>query len=253
LSPVIGGERFASDVVNAAVPLNDGALITTASHLYRLSSRGVEPFSTAGDSYLTSNLAYSMQILPGGEIGVGTRKGGLVLLSRDGAVDRILSTANGLPDDWVSEMHVDPQGGVWLAQNNGITRFNPGLSMFGKNERLEGDVEHVVRHEGALYVGTTAGLFRMKAQPGSPPQFESIDGVNSTVEALMPYAKDLLVATESGVFLATGNNARRIFESTRPAYFLSVSLRDPDTVYVARHRCHCTHTQGFGVEQGGRV
>ena len=122
-------------------PLDDGALITTTSHLYRLSSKGVEPFSNGGRFLPSSNLAYSMQMLPGGEIAVGTRKGGLVLLNRDGAVDRILSTANGLADDWVSEIHVDPQGGVWLAQNNGITRFNPGLSVFGKSERLEGDVQ----------------------------------------------------------------------------------------------------------------
>jgi class 3 adenylate cyclase len=234
LSAVAGGERFASDVVNAAVPFHEDALITTASHLYRLTSQGVEPFVTAGDSYLASSQAYSMQIIPGGEIAVGTRKGGLVLLSPDGAVDRVLSTATGLADDWVSEIHVDPQGGVWLAQNNGITRFNPGLSIFGKSEGIEGDVETMARHGGVLYAGTTAGLFRLKPQAGAWPQFDRIEGLSSSVLALMPYAKDLLAATDLGVFLASGNRSRRIFESTRPVFDLSASLRDANTVYVAR-------------------
>jgi class 3 adenylate cyclase len=241
LSPVPGGERFASDVVNAAVPFKGGALISTASHLYRLTGAsstglgGVEPFSTAGDSYLASSLAYSMKILPGGEIGVGTRKGGLVLLGPDGAADRILSTATGLADDWVSEIHVDLQGGVWLAQNNGITRFEPGLSSFGKSERIEGDVETIARHGGALYAGTTSGMFRLTTQTGAHlPQFERTNGVNTTVWALMAYEKDLLAATDLGVFLASGNLARRIFESTRSVFDLSISQRDPNTVFVAR-------------------
>ncbi len=242
LSLAPGGERFTGEGVNAAVALrvsdgvsdNGGALFATNSHLYRLTAAGVDPFPTASDSWLATSLAYSIQTLPGGEIAVGTRKGGLALLSRDGAVDRILSTANGLTDDWVSDIHVDSQGGVWLAQNNGITRFNPGLSLFGKSERIEGDVQTMARHDGGLYAGTTAGLFRLKPQSGAEPQFERIEGVNSAVFALMPYGKDLLAATDQGVFTASGNRAELIPDSGREAFDLSISPRDTDTVYVAR-------------------
>ena len=96
--PVPGGERFASDVVNAAVAdRRQLPLITTASRLYRLTPGAWNHFHRRRDSYLTSSLAYSMQMLPDGEIAVGTRKGGLVLLDPQGALDRILSsTANGL-------------------------------------------------------------------------------------------------------------------------------------------------------------
>jgi class 3 adenylate cyclase len=234
LSLAPGGERFTGEGVNAAVALNQSALFATNSHLYRLTAGGVEPFPTARDSWLAGSLAYSIQTLPGGEIAVGTRKGGLVLLSRDGAVDRILSTANGLADDWVSDIHVDSQGGVWLAQNNGITRFNPGLSLFGKSERIEGDVQTMARHDGGLYAGTTAGLFRLKPESGAEPQFERIDGVSSAVFALMPYGKDLLAATDQGVFSASGNRAELIPDSGREAFDLSISPRDSNTVYVAR-------------------
>jgi len=234
LTPVPGGERFARESVNAAVALDAEALFTTNSHLYRLTGSGVEPFATGADSWLASSLAYSMQILPGGEIAVGTRKGGLALLSRNGTVDRMLSTANGLADDWVSEIRVDSQGGVWLAQNNGITRFNPGLSQFGKSERIEGDVQIIARHGGALYAGGTSGLFRLKPQSGTQPQFERVEGVTSTAWALICYGNDLLAGTDQGVFAISGNQARLIAESGREAYDLSISLRDPDTVYVAR-------------------
>ncbi len=65
LFPVAGGERFASDVVNAASQTGDTAIITTASHLYRLTQAGVEPFPTAADSYLTSSIAYDVHVLNG--------------------------------------------------------------------------------------------------------------------------------------------------------------------------------------------
>ncbi len=236
LMPVPGGERFAAtaESVMAAVSVDDGAVFTTNTHLYRLTGAGVQPFSKAADMWLANSQGYSMRMLPGGEIGVGSRKGGLLLLSRNGAVDRILSTATGLADDWVSEIKVDSQGGVWLAQNNGITRFNPGLSLFGKNERIEGDVQTMTRHAGALYAGTTAGLFRLKPQSGTAPQFERVTGVNSAVFTLMPFGKELLAATDLGVFEISGNQAKRIQESGGEAKDLSVSRRDPDTVYVAR-------------------
>jgi class 3 adenylate cyclase len=233
LAAVPGGERFAKEGVGAAVSFDDGALFTTNSRLYRLGAGGVDPFPTAADSWLESNLAYTIQKLPSDEIAVGTRKGGLVLLSRSGAIDRILSTATGLADDWVSEIHVDRQGGVWLAQNNGITRFNRGLSQFGKNERIEGDVQTMEKHGGALYAGTTAGLFRLKPQSGARPQFERIEGVRSGVWTLLPYGENLLAGTDLGVFLVLGNRAARVSEYAGDVFDLSTSPRDPNIVYAA--------------------
>ncbi|HEX4277869.1 MAG TPA: hypothetical protein VHZ74_21090, partial [Bryobacteraceae bacterium] len=234
LVPVAGGERFASDPVHAAIPFAEGALITTSSHLYRVTKTGIEPFPTAADAYFATSLAYSMRMLPDGEIAVGTRKGGLVLLSPTGTVDRILSTAEGLADDYVSDIHVDPQGGVWLAQNNGITRFNLGLSVYGKSEGLEGDVQSMTRAGGVFYAGTTDGLFRMKPQIGARPQFERVEGLTGSVFALLPYLQRVLAGTDRGVFVVTGKQADRVFEGTRVVFDSSISLRDPNTGYVAR-------------------
>ena len=235
LAPVPGGERFASEAVQAATVSSDSALMTTVSHLYRLSSTNVEAFPTGADSYFANNLAFAIQILPNGEIAVGTRKGGLVLLDPAGVVDRILSTANGLADDWVSEIHIDPQGGVWLPQNNGITRFNPALTVFGKGEKLDGDVQVMARQGGAFYAATSAGLFRLTAKQGVLPQFERVEGVNGSYAGVpRPYGSDLLIGTDQGVFVVSGKHATRIFESTRAVYDLTSSRRDPNAVYIAR-------------------
>jgi len=235
LTAVPGGERFANDAVQVAVPNGERALMATSSHLYRMSAKAIEPFPTAADDFLASNLAYSMHAFSDGEIAVGTRKGGLVLLNPEGRVDRIFSTANGLPDDLVSALYVDAQGGVWLTSNNGITRIDPALAAYGKVEGLQGDVQVTARHLGVFYAGTTAGLFRLTAPAGLQPKFDRIDGLDSTsMWALKPYGNDLLAATNLGVYDVSGNHVTRIYESTRTVYDLTVSHRDPNTVFAAR-------------------
>src|SRR6185312_8156026 len=230
-----GGEHFANEAVQAAVPYNGQALIATSVHLYRLSPAGTELFATGPDAHLAESLPYSIQAFRDGEIAVGTRKGGLILLSPTGAVDRIFSSANGLPDDFVTAIYADPQHGVWLTSNNGVTRVDPALTSFGKTEGLAGDVLATARYQGALYAGTSAGLFRLTAESGRQPRFDRVDGLDSTeMWALKSDSEDLLAATNIGIFRISGNRATRIFESTRTVYDLNVSRRDPDTLYAAR-------------------
>jgi class 3 adenylate cyclase len=234
LTPVPGGENFANDAVTTAVADGDSAVFATASHLYRLTASRVQPLLTAGDAWLASNVAYTMLMLPGGEMVVGSRKGGVALISPAGTIDRTLSTATGLADDFVTDMHADPQGGVWLTLNNGITRFNPALSRFDQTEQLTGDVQTMTRLGTDLFAGTTAGLFRMQTQAPERPVFAHVDGISGQVLALTPYMGTLLAGTDLGVFQVSGGRTERIFESTRPIFDLSLSARDPNLVYVAR-------------------
>jgi class 3 adenylate cyclase len=235
LVPAPGGDKFANEPVQAAIPYGKEALIATSLHLYHFSSGGAELFPTAADSHFAINKAYSMHTFRDGEIAVGTRTGGLVLVNPQGGVDRIFSTANGLLDDFVSAIYADPQAGVWLSSNNGITRVDPALTAFGKTEGLPGDVQVTARHHGVIYAGTSAGLFRLNASAGVEPQFERVEGLNSTeMWALKSYGNDLLAATNLGVFAVSGNHASKIFESTRTVFDLDIPHRDPNTMYIAR-------------------
>lgn len=246
LNLIEGGERFAgaSEVPAAAAAKGDDALMLTPLHLYRMTGRGAQLFPTAADAFLVTNLGFSLQIFNDREIAVGTRKGGLVLIKPDGSLDRILSTASGsLPDDFVKDITVDRQGGVWLAQDNGVARVNPSLSVYGKAEGLEGDVQSVARQGADLYAGTSVGIFRLNVQAGRPPEFLRVEGANGSTYALLPYGKDLLAGTDVGAFLISGSRAVKIFDTTRTVLGLGSSSHDPDSIYLTRKTAVTVLTQ----------
>jgi class 3 adenylate cyclase len=235
LTPIPGGERFASDVVYAAAAQSDGnAILATASSLSRLTTEGVTPYPTQGDGWLADSIPYSLLVLPDGELAIGSRKGGLALMNRKGEIDRILSTSSGLADDFVSDMHRDPQGGVWVTMNNGISRYDPALSKFGSADSLSGDVQTVARRSADLYAGSTTGLFRLVQTPERRPVFEKVDGISGGVWSLDVRSAGLLAGTDLGLFEVNGKRAVRVYESTRSVLDISDSPKDPNTVYIAR-------------------
>ena len=237
LVPVPGGDRFEgiapAAAVRDAIPMDGDVLIAGGYRLFRLTASGIVEFPTAADKYFSEHVIYSMGILPGGEIAVGTTTGGLVLLNHEGSVNRILSKADGLADDWVESIFTDRQGGVWLAFNGGgLIRFDPGLTRFDERFGIKG-VSCSLRDGNAVYAGSNAGLFRMTAAPDAPPRFSPITGIVSTVWSLVPYQGDLLATTDRGVYLVSGNKATPILQTNTIFIQASTSLRTPGTVYAA--------------------
>ncbi len=236
LVPVVGGSLFTKLGVPDAVDLDGDALVATPASLFRLDKAGaVRPFPTGADTYFAKNLVYTLRVLPGGEIAAGTRNGGLVLLSPSGTVDRIVTKADGLPDDQVTAVFTDRQGGVWVVGNDGIGRYSPGTTRYDTSLGLEGDVQCMEKAAGSLYVGTSKGLYRMQSATGSAPRFQKVEGIDSRVWALEATGEQLLAATELGLFQAIGNRATLLFDDIRPKRLFDVarSPSSPNIVYTA--------------------
>jgi class 3 adenylate cyclase len=232
LEPVAGGMEFAKADVCATVPWQGDALIGTPARIYRLTAAGAEGFPTAADSYFKANALYSMELLPNGDIAVGTKRGGLVLLDRSGNVERIITTGEGIPGNYVSALRTGQQGGVWMAAYTGITRFNPALSRFVESEGISGNVLCIMRQGGALYAGTTIGLFRMNTSPGRAPQFDQVRDVRGPIYVLLPAGNHLLAGGAYGLSAVSGDRSVPILEN-EVIYDLSLSPADPNTAYAA--------------------
>ena len=90
-----------------------------------------------------------------------------------------LSTADGLPDDDIRALFVDPDGVLWIGTNRGLGRFDGAqLSAYTTADGLVHDSVRSLHgdHRGALWIGTEAGLSRMSE--GRFESFTSADGLS---------------------------------------------------------------------------
>jgi signal transduction histidine kinase/ligand-binding sensor domain-containing protein len=102
----------------------------------------------------------------GGEGIWATTDRGLLHLS-GGAEPKYMfySTTDGLPVNYITALHRDSDGALWIGHQFGVTRFKDGVfSHYSPaNGLLEGVVHAVVRdREGSLWIGSEGGLNRFR-------------------------------------------------------------------------------------------
>ncbi len=66
---------------------------------------------------------YTLAPLPDGSVLIGTRRG---LFHYDGRVRRRYLAADGLPGEFVVRLLPDPKGGIWIATDRGVARWESG-------------------------------------------------------------------------------------------------------------------------------
>lgn len=253
LSVVAGGDAFAEQDIRTALETPDGILLDAGPGLFRLSGGHAEPVVTDAQSYLKENIVYNaMHSMPGGDIAIATRRGGLVLLNSAGGLERVIARSNGLPSDSVTAIYTDRQGNTWLALADGIVRFHSNLTTFGQANGLRGNVVAIARQADALYAGTTVGLYRMNVASTKERVFEPVDTIKEAVIALLPLEDYLLAGGVHGLYRVTGARASLIVP-TDLIFDISHSVRDRDVLYTAGSELLLLRRDADGWKKSGMV
>jgi len=214
-------------------------LIAHNRRLFRFSLSSIDPFPTTADKYFQENDIYSLSQLPGGDIAVGTKSGGLVLLNQKGELERIVRKADGLPSDSISAIYSDRQRNIWFSTDSGLARVSPAITRFGENQGLHGTLRAVTRIGGVIYAGTSLGLFQMHTVPGSEPVFTPVpevrDGVISIVQGAGVQGSGLaFFGAEHGLFVLSGGHFQKVLPGViRAVYDIASSHRDKSLFYTA--------------------
>ena len=238
LHPAPGGEKFATEPIYCVAIQKDKLLVGVPNGMFLQEGGGFSPHPTEADAFLRKAPPYSCAELPGGGLVVTTLRAGAILLSPDGKLERIFDEDSGLSSDSVTSAYPDRDGGLWLAMLSGVARVHARapLTFFDERAGLAGLVAAIARHEGTLYAGTTAGLFRLvPSAAGEPAAFQTAGGIADPVHSLLSTEKGLLVGTDSGVYALQGKKARLIYDGDA-VYDLSRSKTDPASVFAAGRR-----------------
>jgi class 3 adenylate cyclase len=225
---------------NVSFAPGERPLLASRQALFDFTLSDIVPFANSASEYLKQNEIYFVKQLSSGDVAVGTKNGGLVLLNRQGGLERIVRkdsalSSGGLPSNWISAIYEDNQHAIWLATDNGLVRFVLNLSTFAEPQGIQGSVNAEARQADTMYVATTRGAFRMRPIPGGEPAFDEVKDLHEQVFVLAEHGGDFFAGGERGLYRVIAGKAEKISATEGVIYDIDIgySRRDPNLLYTA--------------------
>jgi signal transduction histidine kinase/ActR/RegA family two-component response regulator len=159
-----------------------GWLLATTSGIRRYEAGKLLPYSPETDAFIEKNVLTCALRARNGDLYVGTLSGGLLVLGRDGALKRTLTTDDGLKSNGISSLFESSNGDIWVPTNVGVSRvsLSGGSTLVNAREGLSGKgVGSIISSGPKLLVGTNDGVFTFDTEaPGI---------VKASMDADLPY------------------------------------------------------------------
>ena len=137
-------------------------IATDSNKVYLFDGVKLSPFKVESKSYLETNILSCGSDLSATEFVLGTLSGGCVIIDKStGNTKYTINYQTGLPDDEITALGKDIQGGLWIAHASGITRADNNLPVkkFSIYPGLEGHITSAIKLNDTLFVSTSEGLF----------------------------------------------------------------------------------------------
>jgi AraC family chitin signaling transcriptional activator len=196
-------------------PTAGGILLQTQSNgFYNYSNGNLAKFTTSIDNYLSDTTIYSSVMLSDGGFALGSISNGLFILSSDGSLRHHITQNQGLGNNTILSLFEDKDKNLWVGLDNGINCINVAspIKTFADNTGILGTVYASILHDGNLYIGTNQGLFYK--QNGSNDDFHFVAGTKGQVWSLFEYGGTLFCGHDSGTYIISDGQARKIFSQS---------------------------------------
>lgn len=228
ITPLIAGRG-----VTLALPRSDGTtLVAIRDGGFELLTNGVaSPFAPEASAWLDGKHVSGGALLGDGRAAIATYQHGVLLLTRDGAIDLTIGEDAGLPDAIINDIGADRDGSLWLAMEGPIVRIDAAspVTLFDKRNGLRGSANDITEHDGRLYAASSHGVYRIDATGTA-----RLLGLKEGAWRLLECAGQLLVGTTRGIHrIADDDTIETILETESEVYELIPSTSDPTRVWLA--------------------
>ncbi len=238
LTTLVPERELGSQQIYSVMPHAEGLLIgTDTDGLYRYAGGEVTRFGAQATAFLRQNEHYDGLALPNGTYALATLRGGVLIMDAQGQTRRVLNREIGLISNDIKSLFLDRQGGLWMACEAGIARaeVQAPVDLYDERAGLDGVGLVLQRHDGAMHVGTSAGIFRLARETAPDgtvrPVFEPVAQLRAQIFDMVSAGPSLLAATSKGVFTIRNGGATSIV-SGRTAFALHASRRSDEMIYV---------------------
>lgn len=238
LVQVVDHPALRSSLVQAVLEPKPGQIlvVTRTRGILQLASNQLKAFQTDVEAATNEQPALAARDLPGGQMVIATPRG-LALMDSEGHCLGSFYQENGFPYSNLFNLALDHSGGIWVCGDGGAAhvQLSPSVSIFDSQTGLgRGDCLFLERFEGAIYVGTRSGLYRLRAATtaNESARFEKISGVDAPVYALQIHPNGLLVAGKDKLFVVKNGAPRLLYEAADRVRAIERSALDPDRIYL---------------------
>jgi len=223
-----------------AATLKNDVLFSTAEGVFIQSKGSVKRFDKGLASWLHQNAIRTIKSLADGRILLGSKKKGLAFLDEQGQLIRTISKANGLEQNWITDIDYDASGNLWLSHGSlGVSRVElSGVSYFGEELGVE-NVESIIRYKNKLFLGSlTKNLLMFEPASNLSEQGRFVEtGEYLGVWGFLSHPDGLFVAHSQGIALLNFNEDgsvehQPLFETEVP-YELIRSTKETDVIFAA--------------------
>jgi len=218
---VPGGELFANLGIFAMLPLDEPGkiLIATQEQGFFVFDAGKMPspitrIHTPEEEFLLRAKIYGGIKLPGGLYAFNTLSEGVVITDASGTIKHIINKNSGLQVNDVKCICTDRHGAIWCALQDGVSRIDitSPASFYTDNSGITGSVNSVIRYQGRLYLGTSAGLMVEKISPDMTESlvFTPVPVIKDQVNDLIDISGELVIGTTNALFVYKNNTFQKI-------------------------------------------
>ena len=165
--------------------------------------------------------------LKDGNIAVNTLLNGILITDDTFKILSVINKDNGLKVNGVLSLLQDSQGNIWAGLDNGIAlvNYSSPVSIFGPETGISGNIKAIVRYNGNLFIGTTAGLFIQNSNYRIlSSAFIPVNGFSKEIINLCLADSRLLVATIDELFEIRNNEVIKIDDIEVNSLFYSEKL-----------------------------
>ncbi|AKS43094.1 response regulator [Wenzhouxiangella marina] len=224
-------------ILHAPLPERPGrALVGTQDGgLFEFENGELTPLELPEGHPLRGTRIYNARAIGEGVFGVATLSHGLLLIDGQARILQHVDQNRGLAGNQVLSFGLGPSGGLWMGLGNGIARVRtlPQLTRFGSELGMDGMVLSLARHQGQLFVGSTAGLHRFDPANG---RFEALSDAAGQVWSLLSLDEGLLVGMSTRLMLLDENTELRLLHETAAPYMAFYRTDEqPDRVWMGHN------------------
>jgi signal transduction histidine kinase/CheY-like chemotaxis protein len=209
-----------------------GWILATTSGMRRYENGVLTPFAPGVESFIQKNTLLCACRMAGGEICVGTLYGGLAVLDRQGGLEQIVTTEDGLLSRGIYAVAASRDGSLWTTSSVGIARITlgEGSTLLDPKEGLAGKPCDSIAEAGSrIYVATDDGVFSLGTGDPGTASLRAEPGLNDHFFDLQGGSDGSLYATGyKKVVRYSGGKAAVVYASNTDALHVKLSRRNGD-------------------------